>query len=146
GVRRKASMTACMVNAVLPAPGAPPSRATVPGPISMRANSPVPTGKSTGGLPESTSSRQPASASAAQTKEASGTAGPLSTVFQPALDLPTHVARRQSRIEGGFRQQGMGEGGRTAELGEVRGRAEKQAVPVARLGAVADEVERRPVQ
>ena len=44
GVSRKASVTACMVKAVLPAPGAPPNSVTSPGPISSRASSPEPTG------------------------------------------------------------------------------------------------------
>src|SRR5262245_51506389 len=40
----------------------------------------------------------------------------------------------------------MGEGGRTTKLGEVRGGAEQQAVPVALVSAVAHEIERSAVQ
>ena len=44
GVSRKASMTNCITSALLPLPGAPPSSVTSPGPISIRARSPVPMG------------------------------------------------------------------------------------------------------
>ena len=40
-------MPHCIVNAVLPAPGAPPSSSTAPGPNSIRVRSPTPKGKHT---------------------------------------------------------------------------------------------------
>ena len=44
GVALRASSTHCNVKAVFPAPGAPPMSVTSPGPISILASSPVPTG------------------------------------------------------------------------------------------------------
>src|SRR5262249_51165093 len=122
GVSRSASTTACIVNAVLPAPGAPPRSATSPGPTSIRARSPTPIGYSVGGLPPSTSSPPPTRTPAAVRSRPPAMGPPplpRRAVCQTTLDLAADLRRWQSAVEGHLRQEGVGEVGGAAELAEV---------------------------
>ena len=67
-------------------------------------------------------------------------------VTQPAVDLPSRLTWRESRIERSFSQEFVSEFDRAAELGEIRSRREQQPMPVSTPGPVPHEVERCPVE
>jgi hypothetical protein len=114
GVRRRASSSSCIDSAVLPAPGAPPSSVTSPGPTSRRANSPAPTGYR---LAACRSARHRASCRAPHASLVAPHSRPFSSLRLLAwLNMPS-IYRRTSDSDKPLSGAGSASGSRPHEIG-----------------------------